>query len=171
MNRDQAWQRLHRILRPEEQILGFCDALALPYEDPEMRLISGSTQVPVWVSLTPARLVEIGANDQLRSTLWGDIGNLEVVQQRKQWQYSIRHRTQDIPYTPIRIDPQFAALLQWVQSGGVPLTNLPRESSSYSPTGVGEFLHCDYCFEIVGESKIFSRSCKGCHRELIDSNS
>ena len=168
MDRDSAWQRTQRILRPEEQILGFCDAVALPYEDPEMRLISGNGQVPVWVSLTPARLIEISATDLLRSTLWGDIGSLEIVQKRKRWQYSIRHSTQSIPYSPIQVDSEFAALLQSVQSGAVPLTNLPRESSSYSSTGVGEILQCDKCSEIVGKSRIYSSSCNGCHRELID---
>ena len=87
MNSNDARLRINRVLREGEQSLIFEEALALPHTDPELRMISGSRKAPVWVAVTPVRLIEVGGNDHITSARWADMASLGVHKAGRKWQY------------------------------------------------------------------------------------
>lgn len=125
MNSTDARLRINRVLRDGEQSLIFEEALALLHTDPELRMIPGSRNTPVWVAVTPVRLMEVGSNDHITSARWADMASLGVHKAGRKWQYQWQHHTQKIPYAPIQVGQPFAELLQGIQAGRVPVSALP----------------------------------------------
>lgn len=181
MNSNDARLRINRVLRDGEQTLVFEEALALPYTDPELRMISGSRNAPVWVAVTPARLIEVGSNDHITSARWADMASLGVHKAGRKWQYQWQHHTQRIPYAPIQVSQSFAELLQGIQAGRVPLSALPEETTTYTvevrshdDSALGRTAAamglpekqciCDACGSTVGMDKPHGSECWTCHR-------
>lgn len=183
MHSNDARLRINRVLRGAEQILIFEEALALPYTDPELRMFSGSHTAPVWVAVTPARLVELGSNGNITSARWVDMASLGVHKAGRKWQYQWQHRTQSIPYAPIQVSQPFAELLRGIQAGSVPLSSLPEETTTFTVVdrphddfalgrtaasmGIPERrCICDACGSSVGLEEPNGSECLACLRVL-----
>lgn len=183
MNTNDAQLRINRVLRDGEQLLAFEEALALPYADPELRMISGSSRAPVWVAVTPARLIELGSNDHVVSARWADMTSLGVHKVGRKWQYQWQHHTQEIPYAPIQVSQGFADVLTGVQSGAIQLVTLPEETTTYTvidephdSSALGRTAAamglpekrciCDACGDTIGMDKPYGSQCSTCHRTI-----
>jgi hypothetical protein len=175
--------RLQRLLRTHETVLQAEVATALPYDDPDMRLLTGNQSAPVFVAVTPARLIEIGQNDHASSGRWGDMSALSVRKVGRKWRYQWQRQGQNMPYQPMQVSSEMAELLTGVQAGRVPLMSLPEEWTTYSRvarphdnSSVGQVakkmgmaevaLLCDACGGTVGLGEPYGTECLVCHRQL-----
>jgi hypothetical protein len=175
--------RVQRVLRPEEVVLRAEIAMAVPYDDPDMRLISGSQSAPLFVAVTPARLIEIGQNDHVSSGRWGDMSALSVHKAGRKWLYQWLRQGQTMPYQPVQISSEMAEHLTGIQAGRVPLMSLSEEGTTYSRVlrphdnspvgqvakkmGMSEVaLICDACGDTVGLGEPYGTECLVCHRQL-----
>ena len=183
MNSNDAQLRINHVLRSNEQLLAFEQAVAMPYDDPSMRLITGSSPRPIWVAITPARLIELRSNGHLTSAPWGHMASLGIHKAGRKWQYQWQHITQTMPYAPVQVSEQFGQVLQRVQSGAIPLMALPDESTTYTvldePHGDSALGRtatamsipekrcvCDACGATVGIEAPYGAECPTCHRTI-----
>jgi len=184
MNTSDAQARLARVQHDGEQVLAFEQAVALPFDDPSMRALLGNSSRPIYVAVTPARLIEIQDNGNVDSGRWSDMASLKVSKSGRHWRYQWQHITQGEPYSQIQVSKEFAEVLQGIQGGSVTLMALPPETATYSVvdrphdnSSVGRTAAamgtaekrciCDACGSEIGIETPFGEECMCCCRKLL----
>jgi len=183
MNTNDAQMLLTRVLHQGEQVLVFEQGVALPSDDPGLRAFMGSSSQPIYVAVTPARLIEIQDNGNVDSGRWSDMASLFVSKSGRQWRYQWQRVNQRQPYAPIQVSKVFAEVLQGIQGGSVSLMALPPETTTYTvvdmphdnssagrtaaAVGMAEKrCICDACGSEIGIETPFGEECMSCCRTL-----